>query len=92
MEKRDIAHDRNVAKMEKQDARHDRRREDALMAKGDMRDAQKLDKRGATNSTKRKSLGATPAMTATSSLSSGRTARMTKPFWPTNAPSARPKS
>jgi hypothetical protein len=43
-EKRDIAHDRNVIAMEKRDARHDQRREDALVAKGDLKDARKLDR------------------------------------------------
>jgi hypothetical protein len=43
-EKRDIAHDRNVAALEKRDARHDQRVEDKLIAKGDLADAQKLDK------------------------------------------------
>lgn len=43
MEKRDVAHDRNVKNMERRDARHDQRREDALVAKGDLRDARAVD-------------------------------------------------
>jgi hypothetical protein len=43
MEKRDIAHDRNVKNMERRDAWRDQRREDALVAKGDLRDARALD-------------------------------------------------
>ena len=44
LNKRDAAHDSNVAKLERQDARHDQRREDALIARGDVRDAQLLDR------------------------------------------------
>ncbi|GEM_PF-1464948 len=44
VEKRDIAHDKNVATIEQHDAPRAQHREDALIAKGDLADAQKVDK------------------------------------------------
>ena len=43
-DKHDIAHDANVIKTERHDAQRDQRLEDAAIAKGDLKDAQKLDK------------------------------------------------
>jgi len=44
IEKHDIAHDLNVAALERRDAGHDQRLEDRLIAKGDIADAQKVDR------------------------------------------------